>query len=76
MHESESGGFILPCIELPTLSCNHRHGVKIFGRRNGRAPKSDGRPVSSASELHPGVRGAGEIVGDYGRVHRTHQSRV
>jgi hypothetical protein len=69
-------GLFCHASKLPTLSCNHRHSVKIFGRRNGRAPKSDGRLVSGAGELHPGVRGAREIVGDYGRVHTTHQSRV
>jgi hypothetical protein len=62
--------------KLPTLSCIHRHGVEVFGRRRGCATKSYDRPVSGAGEPHPGVRGAGEIVADYGHVHRIHDPRA
>jgi hypothetical protein len=68
-------GLFCHASKLPTLSCNHRHGVKVFGKRHGRAPTSDSRPVPGAGKLHPGIRGAGEIVGYYGRVHGTHHSK-
>ena len=38
MHESESGGIFCHVSKLPTLSCNHRHGVEVFGRRLGSIP--------------------------------------
>jgi hypothetical protein len=30
----------LAAAELPTLSCNHRYGVEVFGRRLGSIPAS------------------------------------
>jgi hypothetical protein len=72
MHESERGGVILPCTDLPTLTWIQYHCVEVSRRRHGGAPRSHCRAVACTDELHTGVGGAGEVVADYGHVHRTH----
>jgi hypothetical protein len=52
------------------------HDVEVGRRRQRRAGEGDRGAMPCARELHAGVRGAGQVVGDHGHAHRSGSRRL